>query len=147
MRSLENRESLDKILVVTNNRILAEQGKYPVDFVEVTPVDVLVRVILLLQSGYRFVSAPLPPGVSAMRAPFRSFLLEKSDEKYDIAGIEVVEKTRKAMVKQRMIGGAQDEVERDALDKVEDFALIDGECLERAVRDYLLIAGDLDKED
>ena len=141
--SVQNCSSGDqKFLVVTNNQLLAEKEKYPVDLVAGSSVDVLVRAILLLQSGYRLVSAPLPPSVPTARVPFRSLILEKSGEKYDIAGIETVERARKAMAKQRATGGVQEEGGTGMSEKAEDFTQIDEECLERALRDYLLVTDD-----
>jgi hypothetical protein len=132
------------LIVVTNNeRVASAFGPGgvrcgdvgAVEFVLGTPVDVLERVVVLLQDHRRLVSALLPPNGPMMRAPFRSILLEESAEKYDIAGIGTVERARKAMAKRRAIASA--EADGDA---GEDFARIDETHLDRAIRDYGIIS-------
>ena len=122
------------LTVVTNNRRVAEKFKNVV-LVDGDPQDVLARTVVLLQENHRLISAPLPPNVPIMRAPFRSLLLETSDSKYDIAGIEAVERARKELAKQRAIARTD-----PGCDKDDDFAQIDETYLERAMRDYALIA-------
>jgi hypothetical protein len=129
-----------KILIVTNNRSVTER-RGPIEFVDGSPVDVLVRVIVLLQSGYRLASTPLWPDGPAICAPYRSLILERSDEKgarYDIAGIEAVERARKVMARQRAAGGTEANEGGETSDA--DFALIDATHLERALRNRSLLA-------
>ena len=128
------------LTVVTNNRSIRDHlcnGEY--DFteetVEGTPIDVLVRTLLFLQSGHRLISTPLPPNIPLMRSPHRSLLLEASASKYDIEGIEAVEKARKTMVRQRSIICDDDRQSH----KAADFARIDAELLARTFRDYFII--------
>ncbi len=125
---------MPNLTVVTNNRRVAEKFKNVI-LVDGDPQDVLARTVILLQENHRLISAPLPPNVPIMRAPFRSLLLETSDPKYDIAGIEAVERARKELAKQRAIAQTNPGSDRD-----DDFARIDATYLERAMRDYALIA-------
>ena len=90
----------------------------------------LDKVEALLQSGYRLVSAPLPPNIPLMRAPYRSLLVEKADKCYDTHGLISVEKARERLITQRAIDesflpGTED-----------DFALIDTNLLLRTLRDH-----------
>ena len=69
--------------IVTNNpRLTADfavsHGIVSVHRVEGSPLDVLDRAEALLQEGRTLVSAPLPPNVPLMRAPYRSLLLAQS---------------------------------------------------------------------
>ena len=130
----------EKLVVLTNNRRVAErfddgaEGISRVEIVDGSPLAVLARALVLLQENHRLISAPLPPNIPIMRAPFRSLLLETSDAKYDVAGIEAVERARKTMAKQRAIAATNVGGEKD-----EDFVRIDETYLERAMRDYALI--------
>ncbi|MDL2263577.1 GrdX family protein [Synergistaceae bacterium OttesenSCG-928-I11] len=130
----------ENLVVLTNNRRVAEkcereEGAPSVVLVDGDPLDVLARALVLLQEHHRLISAPLPPNIPIMRAPFRSLLLETSAAKYDVAGIEAIERARKTMAKQRAIAATEAGGEKD-----DDFARIDETYLERAMRDYALIA-------
>ncbi|HCL79959.1 MAG TPA: hypothetical protein DIC53_08345, partial [Synergistaceae bacterium] len=74
-------EEARRFEVVTNNpevqAILgADETVASVRYVPGTPLDVLDAAELRLQQGYRLVSAPLPPNIPLMRAPYRSLVLE-----------------------------------------------------------------------
>lgn len=134
---------MSDLTIVTNNfsvRDKFERDGFGVEFVDGTPMDVMERTLVLLQESYRLVSTPLPPNVPMMRAPFRSLLIERSAEKYDIPGIEALEKARKTMARQRAITSEDMSTEPD--EKSEDFAQIDATYLERAMRDYATIKDD-----
>lgn len=127
-----------RLLILTNNRHVVEREEAtspPTTYVEGTPIQVLEQAIEMLQKGYRLVSAPLPPNIPMMRAPFRSLILEACDAQYDIDGIEAVEKARRTMARQRGIGSAA----ADGVENAADFAKIDEEYLLRALRDYRII--------
>ena len=130
---------MPSLTIVTNNSVVRDnfdQDDFAVEFVDGTPVDVLARVVVLLQEHKRLVSAPLPPNVPMMRAPFRSILITENGERYDIPGIEAVENARKTMVRQRGIS-TPEAYETASL----DFAEMDRTYLERGIRDYGLIGG------
>ena len=124
--------------VVSNNPLVdAEFGiihGVAVHVVEGTFPDVLDRTEELLQNGRRLVSAPLPPNIPMMRAPFRSVLIEKNtSRKYDIEGLNALAKARERVVTQRENGKSPSGTD-------EDFAAIDREMLLRALRDVGLCA-------
>ena len=96
-----------------------------------TPLDVLDKAEALLQDGWRLVSAPLPPNIPLMRAPYRSLLLERNERRYDSAGMLSIAAARERFTVQR--AGRE---ESSALD---DFAAIDVTFLERALRDRALL--------
>jgi hypothetical protein len=98
--------------------------------------DVLDRAEELLQNGRRLVSAPLPPNVPLMRAPFRSILVEKnSPQKYDVKGLDTLAKARERVFAQR-----ENAASFSKTGAKEDFAAIDREMLLRAFRDVGLCA-------
>ena len=115
--------------VVTNNpevrRLLGTAGEgVHVRFVPGTPLDVFDEAALLLQQGYRLVSAPLPPNIPMMRAPWRSLLVERADRQYDVPGLLALEKARATLAAQRAVDAPED--------RVGDFARMDVELLRRA---------------
>ena len=123
--------------VVTNNpRVTASfavtQGVVFIHGVEGSQLDVLARVEELLQEGYRLISAPLPPNIPLMRAPYRSLLVEIADRRYDVLGLTALEKARERLTTQQAIE------EGFAPGTEEDFALIDEQQLLRALRDHAL---------
>ncbi|MDR1649101.1 MAG: GrdX family protein [Synergistaceae bacterium] len=124
--------------VVSNNPLVdAEFGVIhgaAIHAVAGTFPDVLDRTEELLQNGRRLVSAPLPPNVPLMRAPFRSVLIEKNtSRKYDTEGLNALAKARERVQTQRKNGKLLSGTD-------EDFAAIDREMLLRALRDVRLCA-------
>lgn len=123
--------------IVTNNPRLtadfaASHGVFCIVNVEGSPLAVLSRAETLLQEGYRLVSAPLPPNIPLMRAPFRSLLLERAERRYDTMGLMALSKARERMETQRAIDASAGPGTDD------DFALIDEELLRRTLRDHRL---------
>ncbi|NLL37022.1 MAG: hypothetical protein GX256_05825 [Fretibacterium sp.] len=123
--------------IVTNNPRVTEpfavtHGVVFVHRSDGSQLDVLDRVEALLQEGYRLVSAPLPPNIPLMRAPYRSILIEKGARRYDVPGILAVDKARERLETQRAID------ESFTPGSEEDFALIDEQLLLRALRDLSL---------
>ena len=119
----------EKILqIVTNNPEIywSPEMPYGVVSVEGDPIDVLDRTEELLQHGWRLLSAPLPPNVPIMRGPYRSLVIEESDRQYDKAGMIAIEKARERYLIER---------KRNCQEPQEDFALIDRQMLQRALRD------------
>ena len=123
--------------IVSNNprmtaNFAAIHGIVHVNEVTGSPLEVLARAEELLQDGYCLVSAPLPPNIPLMRAPYRSLIIEKAPRKYDTAGLTALFKAQTCMSTQRAI-------ESDPVPGTEaDFALIDEELLLRTLRDYEL---------
>ena len=105
---------------------------YGVVFTEGDPIDVLDRTEELLQNGWRLLSAPLPPNVPIMRGPYRSIVIEESESKYDKEGIIAVEKARDRYLIER---------QKNCAEPQEDFALIDRNMLQRALRDISILNG------
>lgn|GEM_PF-264035 len=125
-------------VVVTNNGAVraAYGGVLAVEYVDGTPLDALGRASLLLRRRCRLLSAPLPPNVPLMRAPFRSLLLEETaNGEGDPDGIYAIEKARETMRAQRAIS-----VRRGLADSAEaDFAALDADWLARALREARLL--------
>lgn len=137
--------SSEEILeIVTNNPrltadIAAGLGVVFVHSVQGSQLDVIDRAEALLQEGRRLVSAPLPPNIPLMRAPYRSLLLAKAERRYDVEGLRALEKARERLALQRSID------EDAGPGRSEDFAMIDEDLLRRALRDHRLgkeLAGD-----
>lgn len=119
----------EKILqIVTNNPEIywSPEMPYGVVSVEGDPIDILDRTEELLQHGWRLLSAPLPPNVPIMRGPYRSLVIEESDRQYDKEGMIAIEKARERYLIER---------KRNCQEPQEDFALIDRQMLQRALRD------------
>ncbi len=114
--------------IVTNNPEIywSPEMPYGVVSVEGDPIDVLDRTEELLQHGWRLLSAPLPPNVPIMRGPYRSLVIEESDRQYDKEGMIAIEKARERYLIER---------KRNCQEPQEDFALIDRQMLQRALRD------------
>lgn len=123
--------------VVTNNPRLtadlaASHGVVSIHHVEGSPVDVMTRAEELLQVGRMLISAPLPPNIPLMRAPYRSLLLALVERRYDAQGLLSLEKARERLTTQRAID------EDAGQGRSEDFAMIDEDLLLRAMRDCRL---------
>lgn len=128
---------VDSLGIVTNNpRMTADfavvHGVVHLYGVEGSPLDVLTRAEKLLQEGYRLVSAPLPPNIPLMRAPYRSLLVQRDVRRYDVVGLKALTKAMERMETQRAIDASAGPGS-DA-----DFALIDEELLLRTLRDHKL---------
>ncbi|MBP8684045.1 MAG: GrdX family protein [Synergistaceae bacterium] len=122
-----------KILqIVTNNPDIywSPEMPYGVVFTEGSPLDVLDKTEELLQHGWRLLSAPLPPNVPIMRGPYRSLVIEESESKYDKDGIIAIEKARDRYLIER---------QKNCAEPQEDFALIDRQMLQRALRDISIL--------
>ncbi len=65
-----------------------------------------------------------------MRGPYRSLVIEESERQYDKDGIIAVEKARERYLIER---------ERNCSEPQEDFALIDRQMLQRALRDISIL--------
>ncbi|MDR1581565.1 MAG: GrdX family protein [Synergistaceae bacterium] len=129
---MKTRESV--LCVVTNNpeaERLCEGREIAVVQIDGMPLDVLDKAEALLQSAWKLVSAPLPPNIPMMRAPYRSLLLERNERRYDSAGILSIAAARERFT-------AQSTGERASAAR-EDFAAIDAAFLERALRDMSLL--------
>ena len=110
--------TLMTLKIVTNNPYLIQDGEMPLEvhYTEGTPLDVLDKTEMLLQQGFRLLSAPLPPNVPLMRAPYRSLILAVSDLRYDIDGIEALRKAKARLDIERTVRVAP---------KASDFAELD----------------------
>lgn len=120
---------MSELVCLTNNERMAN-ADLRVEFVDGSPAEVLARAAEMLQRHYALVSAPLPPNVPMMRAPFRSLILVRTARKYDAAGILAIARARQITARQRAIacvGGSG----ADA-----DFALIDETYTLRALREW-----------
>ena len=125
----------EKILqIVTNNPEIywSPEMPYGVVFTEGDPIDVLDRNEELLPNGWPLLSAPLPPNVQILRGPYRSIVIEESESKYDKEGIIAVEKARDRYLIER---------QKNCAEPQEDFALIDRNMLQRALRDISILNG------
>jgi hypothetical protein len=110
--------TLMTLKIVTNNPYLIQDEEMPLEvhYTEGTPLDVLDEIEMLLQQGFRLLSAPLPPNVPLMRAPYRSLILAVSDLRYDIDGIEAIRKAKARLDIERTVRVAP---------KASDFAELD----------------------
>ncbi len=123
----------EKILqIVTNNPEIywSPEMPYGVILTEGDPIDVLNKTEELLQHGWRLISAPLPPNVPIMRGPYRSIVIEESDKQYDKDGILTIEKARDRYMMER---------EKNCAEPQEDFAVVDRQMLQRALRDLSIL--------
>ncbi len=114
-------------LVLTNNPLViqAHDGP-PVQAVAESGLGAVFQAALeLTQSGYTLVSAPLPPNVPLIRAPYRSLILKKNDRQYDVGGIQILERARERVE----VLGSHAFTEQEA----RDAAYIDRELLLRAL--------------
>jgi hypothetical protein len=112
-------------LILSNNPLVLEEFSTVRAVTEPGLEAVFQEALALTQAGYRLVSAPLPPNVPLIRAPFRSLILEKSDQELDREGIRHLERAReRAQVLGRSV--LTDRQARDA-------AFIDREILLRAL--------------
>jgi len=109
-----------RLKIVTNNPYLIGDEKIPLDvhYTEGTLIDLLDEVEMLLQQGFRLVTAPLPPNVLLMRAPYRSLILAVSDLRYDIDGIEATQKAKDRLNIERAARIAPKESDFAALDRI-----------------------------
>ncbi len=124
-----------KILqIVTNNPEVhrCPDMPYGVVFAEGDPMGVLDKTEELLQDGWRLVSAPLPPNVPIMRGPYRSLVIEESEDRYDCRGILSLAKARERYLMERQVNCSE---------PGKDFALIDRQMLLRALRDFAILNG------
>ena len=110
----------------------ASTGVIFVHRVEGSPLDVIACAEELLQEGRCLITAPLPPNIPLMRAPYRSLLLARTGQKYDVQGLRALAKARERLTVQRAID------EDAGPGRSEDFAFIDEDLLLRGLRDYLL---------
>lgn len=116
-------------LLLTNNPLVnQEEDGLTVRRVDGLGLNAVFEVALeLVQSGYKLVSAPLPPNVPLIRAPYRSLILEKNCRQYDAVGIrELARADERARTLERPIYNEQ--TARDA-------AFIDREILKRSLRE------------
>ncbi|MDR1920890.1 MAG: GrdX family protein [Candidatus Adiutrix sp.] len=120
-------------LILTNNPLAVGQademeGHWAVRTVEGVGLAVVLEAALeLVQAGWRLVSAPLPPNVPLIRAPYRSLILEKGRGRYDAEGIKMLEKAREKL---QSLGSSalSGRVARDA-------AFIDRQLLLKAIQE------------
>ena len=75
----------------------------------------------LTQSGFKLLSAPLPPNVPLIRAPYRSLILVENSRQYDAEGIKALEKAKERLA----VLGASPLNDRQA----QDAAFIDKDLL------------------
>jgi hypothetical protein len=118
---------LPRFTVLTNNPSAAGKSldvDVAVEFSEGDVIYVLIRAIELLQNNHRLAPSFRPENPSMPDSPFRSVVIEASEEKFDIKGIEAVELLRKSVVRNRNAapGGALSE-------RPDDFAATDAQAL------------------
>ena len=116
----------DQLLLTNNPLVVQEEGGPTVRQVEGLGLNAVFEAALeLVLSGYKLVSAPLPPNVPLIRAPYRSLILEKNSRQYDAEGIRMLTKAgERARTLERPIFN-----EKNA----QDAAFIDREILHRAL--------------
>lgn len=118
----------EKLLLTNNPLVLGQPGGLPVRPVAATGVQAVIEAALkLAQSGYRLISAPLPPNVPLIRAPYRSLLMERQERRYDARGIIALEKAGQTAA--RLGTAAYEE------GPARDAAFIDREILIRTFRE------------
>jgi hypothetical protein len=65
------------IVVVTNNKKVAEAYPDYVDFVDGSVADVLLRCQMLLNNGYDLVTHPMTGNLQLSRMPYKSVVMKK----------------------------------------------------------------------
>ena len=127
----------DDIRIVTNNDRIEKSTAIPHDifFVEGTPLEVLDRTEELLQDVWLLISAPLPPNVPIMRGPYRSLIIKRNERRYDREGLIAIGKAKERYRIER---------ENSFLhEPSEDFATIDRQMLQRALRDTMILEAEI----
>lgn len=127
--------SPDQKIILTNNPLVAENGdelpeirRVPASGLEA----VLLSALEMTQSGYKLISAPLPPNVPLIRAPCRSLLLAENSRQYDAEGIRALEK---ALEKVRLLNHNRPPA---GAEQSRDAAFIDRELLRKALGEHAL---------
>lgn len=118
---------MSNLLILTNNYLVAEDKSLPaIKWTDELGLDAIFQqALVLVQSGYELISAPLPPNVPLTRAPHRSLVFRESSNQYDVAGIIALEKANERLV---VLGSSGLTGEQ-----AEDAAFIDRELLRRAL--------------
>lgn len=82
--------------IVTNNTIVRERLSkgYDIHFVEGDALQLLDVTEALLQSGWKLLTAPLPPNVPLIRSAIRSVVLKSDAQRYDVPGLQHLSKAR-----------------------------------------------------
>mgnify|MGYP003623405534 CR=1 FL=1 len=123
-------------IILTNNPLLLESNPEGTELCGVTETGleaVLQKGLELAQSGYKLISAPLPPNVPLIRAPYRSLVLIKNSRQYDSMGIKALEK---ALERVRLLNADRAPMGSDQAD---DSAYIDRDLLKRALSECRLL--------
>lgn len=119
---------MSSFLIVTNNPRVSE--KYPDSRkVEGSPVDVIREAGKLLLEGYVLWSSPLPPNGRLMANPFRSIVLQKSEEGSCGGRDFLLIKNAEDVLSRRIF------ISREGR-RGEDLTLMDLELLNLALRDH-----------
>ncbi|MDL2259866.1 GrdX family protein [Deltaproteobacteria bacterium OttesenSCG-928-K17] len=123
-------------LILTNNPMVEippdQAGTQKVEGLGLAAV--LLAAIDLVQAGYKLVSAPLPPNVPLIRAPYRSLILEKNDRQYDADGLKALDRALervRTLTETRLPPGP---------DQANDAAFIDRDLLGRALSECLSLS-------
>jgi len=116
------------MLIVTNNPGVSSKYR-AAERVEGSPVDVLARVGVLLQEGFRLVTAPLCGNLVMLRNPYRSLILEKTPGRETPAG----DFLKVADAYQRLVEKSGWKVPEETL---ADYAFMDGMFLDSAIEEY-----------
>ncbi|MGL4208450.1 MAG: hypothetical protein ACRCTY_03585 [Candidatus Adiutrix sp.] len=79
---------LEKLVLTNNPLLIADSINIAKRKVPMIGLQSVFEAALgLVQSGYKLLSAPLPPNLPLIRAPYRSLLLQKNGRRYDVSGI------------------------------------------------------------
>ena len=126
----------DSIAILTNNPLLLESSSEENELLAVDRPgleSVLQKGLELTQSGYKLLSAPLPPNVPLIRAPYRSLVMTKNSRQYDTMGIKALEK---ALERVRLLNAGRVPL---GSAQANDSAYIDRDLLQRALSECRLI--------
>ena len=77
-------------MVVTNNKKVLETYPNQVQFIEGSILDVFLRCEQLLKEGYDLVTHPLSGNLQVSKTPFKSVVLERSNENVQPKSLELV---------------------------------------------------------
>jgi len=116
-------------LVVTNNKKVLETYPNQVQFIEGSVLDVFLQCEQLLKEGYDLVTHPLSGNLQVSKTPFKSVVLERSNENVQPKSLELI---RLCIEK---VKEGQPIIYPDAV--LEDFAFMDLELIREPLEELL----------
>ena len=93
-KNLEGSSMDKRFIIITNNTMVRDEfeGKYQVEYEDLSYEDTLKKVRDRVQEGYKLLTHPLSGSVKPNETPYKSVMISAHPEKLDFQSLDIIER-------------------------------------------------------